>query len=63
MKKDKIRVCIWIDRKLNDKFKSKYPLMLSRYVEKCIQDGLKDDTKILDSVKKETTFNIFNIGV
>lgn len=60
---EKIKVCVYIDKKLNERFKKRYPMMLSRYVEKCIKDGLKDDKKILNSVEKETPFNIFTRGI
>lgn len=52
MNKNKTRVCIFIDKKLNDRFKEKYPLMFSRYVEKCIKDALCDKSKVFDSIKK-----------
>lgn len=60
---EKTKVCVYIDKKLNERFKKRYPLMLSRYVEKCIKDGLKDDKRILDSMKNDTVINIFNRGL
>ena len=63
MNKNKIRVCVYIDKTLNARFREKYPLMFSRYVEKCIQDALHDKMKVLDSVEKKEKLNIFNIGI
>lgn len=63
MNKSKIRVCIIINKELNEKFKKRFPLMLSRYVEKCIKDALKDSKKVLDSVESEEKFSIFNLGI
>ena len=63
MNKNKTRVCVFIDKTLNDRFKEKYPLMFSRYVEKCLKDALNDKTKVLDSVEKKERLNIFNIGI
>ena len=62
MNKNKIRVCVFIDKTLNERFKERYPLMFSRYVEKCIKDALHDKSKVLDSVEKKERLNIFNIG-
>lgn len=63
MNKNKTRVCVFIDKTLNERFKEKYPLMFSRYVEKCIYDALHDKSKVLDSVEKKERLNIFNIGL
>lgn len=63
MNKNKTRVCVFIDKTLNERFKEKYPLMFSRYVEKCIHDALHDKSKVLDSVEKKERLNIFNIGL
>lgn len=62
----KIKVCVNIDAELNKKFKRKYPQCLSRYVERCIKDGLKDESKVLDSIiEEDKSFieNIFNRGL
>lgn len=60
----KIKVCINIDAELNKKFKRKFPQCLSKYVEKCIKDGLKDESKVFDSVKNDSIFEtIFNRGL
>lgn len=63
MNKSKIRVCIVINKELNEKFKKRFPLMFSRYIEKCIKEALKDPKKVLDSVEKEEKFSIFNLGI
>lgn len=63
MNKSKIRVCIIIDKSLNEQFKKRFPLMFSRYVEKCIKEALKDPKKVLDSVEIEQRFSIFNLGI
>lgn len=58
----KVRACIYIDKKDKDLFNSKYPMMLSRYLEKCIKDAINDKQKVIDCVEKkpkETIFNIF----
>lgn len=63
MTKNKTRVCIFIDKKLNEKFKKRYPQMLSRYVEKCIKDGLKNEKNVLDAFKSnDINFSIFSFG-
>lgn len=59
----KTRVCVLIDCKVNEKFKKRFPCMLSRYVEKCMKDGLKDSSLVLNSVEKHEQINIFNIGL
>lgn len=60
----KIKVCINIDADINRKFKRKYPMMLSKYVEKCMKDGLNDDKKVFESVKNDSIFEtIFNRGL
>lgn len=63
MRKDKkIKVCIYVDRKTNEKFKNRFPNMLSRYAEKAMKDALKNKQLVLDSVMNDET-NIFSFGV
>lgn len=61
--KEKIKVCVNIDSDINKKFKKKYPMMLSRYIEKCMIDGIKNEQKVFDSLKNDSIVNIFNRGL
>lgn len=58
----KVRACIYIDKKDKDLFNSKYPFLLSRYLEKCIKDAITDKQKVIDCLEhkpKETIFSVF----
>lgn len=57
----KIRVCILIDDKINQKFKNKYPQLMSRYIEQCLMDGLDDKKIVYNKIDTENKKkNIFN---
>lgn len=57
----KIRVCILLDEKINQKFKNKYPQLMSRYIEQCLIDGLSDKKLVYNKIDTENKKkNIFN---
>ena len=57
---NKIRVNITIDKKVNQKFKNRYPQLMSRYIEYCIKEALENPSKINECIKAEPKPNIFN---